>query len=93
MVKYYIEFVLPYASKFLILLLLNLLLIRFSFVQMFSLPNTKRMQANIQMSIAVNPSAFGELVLTLLKMLTSTRNRVIKRAMRPKIQKLCDCPM
>ena len=41
------------------------------------------MQANIQISIAVRPSALGELVVTLLKMLTSTRKRVTRRAMRP----------
>ena len=46
-------------------------------------PNTKRMQANIQISIAVSVSAFGEFVVTLLKMLTSTRKSVIKRAILP----------
>ena len=46
-------------------------------------PNTKRMQANIQASMAVRPSALGVLVVTLLKMLTSTRNRVTRRAILP----------
>ena len=46
-------------------------------------PNTKRIQANIQASMAVRPSALGVLVVTLLKMLTSTRNRVTRRAIRP----------
>lgn len=49
----------------------------------YSLPNTKRIQANIQISIAVSVSAFGEFVVTLLKMLTSTRKSVIKRAILP----------
>ena len=48
-------------------------------------PNTKRMHANIQASIAVSPSALGVLVVTLLKMLTSTRNRVTRRAILPGI--------
>ena len=48
-------------------------------------PNTNRRQDNIHISIAVNPSALGVLVVTVLKMLTSTRNRVIRRAMRPGI--------
>ena len=48
-------------------------------------PKTKRMQASIQISMAVSPSALGELVVMLLKMLMSTRNRVIRRAMRPEI--------
>ena len=47
------------------------------------LPNTKRIQASIQISIAVSPSAFGELELMLLKMLTRTRKRVMRSAMRP----------
>ena len=38
------------------------------------------MQANIHISMAVNPSALGELELMLLKMLTSTRKRVISSA-------------
>ena len=41
------------------------------------------MQANIQASIAVSPSAFGVLVVTVLKMLTSTRNKVTRRAILP----------
>ena len=48
-------------------------------------PNTKRMHANIHASIAVRPSALGVLVVTLLKMLTSTRNNVISRAILPGI--------
>ena len=47
------------------------------------LPNTKRIQANIQISMAVRVSALGEFVVTLLKMLTSTRNSVIRRAILP----------
>ena len=46
-------------------------------------PKTNKMQTNIQISIAVSPSAFGELVVTLLKMLTSTRNKVIRRVILP----------
>ena len=46
-------------------------------------PNTKRIQANIQASMAVRPSALGVLVVTVLKMLTSTRNRVTKRPILP----------
>lgn len=34
------------------------------------------------------PSAFGVFVVTLLKMLTKTRNRVISRAIRPSREKL-----
>ena len=41
------------------------------------------MQTSIQISIAVSPSALGELVVTLLKMLTSTRNKVIRRVILP----------
>ena len=48
-------------------------------------PNTKRIQANIQASIAVRPSALGVLVVTLLKMLTKTRNSVTSRAILPGI--------
>ena len=48
-------------------------------------PKTKRIQANIQASIAVSPSALGVLVVTLLKMLTKTRKRVTKRAILPGI--------
>ena len=47
--------------------------------------NTKRMHANIQASIAVRPSALGVLVVTVLKMLTRTRNTVMSKAMRPGI--------
>ena len=46
-------------------------------------PNTKRMQASIHASMAVRPSALGVLVVTLLKMFTSTRNSVTNRAIRP----------
>ena len=46
-------------------------------------PNTKRMHANIQASMAVSPSALGVLVVTVLKMLTSTRNRVTRRPILP----------
>ena len=49
----------------------------------FLSPNTKRIQANIQISMAVRVSALGEFVVTLLKMLTSTRNSVIRRAILP----------
>ena len=48
-------------------------------------PNTKRMQANIQASMAVRPSALGVLVVTVLKMLTSTRNKVTRRPILPGI--------
>ena len=48
-------------------------------------PNTNKRQDNIQISIAVKPSAFGVLVVTVLKMLTSTRNRVIRSAILPGI--------
>ena len=48
-----------------------------------SAPNTKRMQESIQASIAVSPSALGVLVVTVLKMLTRTRNSVTSSAMRP----------
>jgi len=48
------------------------------------LPKTNKIQASIHISIAVNPSAFGELVVMLLKILIRTRNKVIKRAIRPK---------
>ena len=48
-----------------------------------NLPNTNRMHASIQISIAVNPSAFGEFVLILLKMLMRTRKRVMRRAILP----------
>ena len=41
------------------------------------------MHANIQASIAVRPSALGVLVVTVLKMLTSTRNKVTNSAILP----------
>ena len=41
------------------------------------------MQANIQISMAVNPSAFGEFELMLLKMLTRTRKSVMRSAILP----------
>ena len=41
------------------------------------------MQANIQASIAVRPSALGVLVVTVLKMLTRTRKRVMRSAILP----------
>ena len=43
------------------------------------------MQANIQASMAVRPSALGVLVVTVLKMLTNTRNRVTRRPILPGI--------
>ncbi len=46
-------------------------------------PKTKRMQASIHISMAVRPSALGELVVMLLKMLMRTRKRVMRSAMRP----------
>ena len=62
-------------------------------------PNTNNIQLNIQISIAVrprskykysnytdctaSPSALGVLVVMLLKMLTSTRNKVTRRAILP----------
>ena len=49
----------------------------------YDLPNTNRIQASIQISIAVKPSAFGELVVMLLKILIKTRNSVINNAIRP----------
>ena len=48
-------------------------------------PKTKRIHANIQASIAVRPSALGVLVVTLLKMLTRTRNKVTSNAILPGI--------
>ena len=48
-------------------------------------PNTNKRQDSIHISIAVKPSALGVLVVTVLKMLTSTRKRVIRSAMRPGI--------
>ena len=46
-------------------------------------PKMNRMQANIHASIAVNPSALGVFVVTVLKMLTKTRNKVTNKAIRP----------
>ena len=64
----------------------NLILLSFyCYTHSIKAPNTKRIQANIQASIAVNPSALGVLVVTLLKMLTKTRKRVTKRAILPGI--------
>ena len=48
-------------------------------------PNTNRIHANIHASMAVKPSAFGVLVVTVLKILTRTRKRVTSSAMRPGI--------
>ena len=48
-------------------------------------PNTKRMQASIHASRAISPSAFGVLMVTLLKMLTKTRKIVTSSDMRPGI--------
>ena len=48
-------------------------------------PNTKSIQESIQASIAVSPSALGVLVVTVLKMLTSTRNKVTRSAILPGI--------
>ena len=48
-----------------------------------STPNTCMMQDTTQVSTAVRPSALGALAVTELKMLTRTRNRVTRRAMRP----------
>ena len=48
-------------------------------------PKTNNIQANIQASMAVRPSALGVLVVTVLKMLTSTRKRVTKSAILPGI--------
>lgn len=46
-------------------------------------PNTKIMQAMTHASMAVKPSALGELVWIVLKMLTKTRNIVTRRVIRP----------
>ena len=46
-------------------------------------PKTNNIQANIHASIAVRPSALGVLVVTVLKILTSTRNSVTKSAILP----------
>ena len=48
-----------------------------------SAPNTNNMHASIQASMAVSPSALGVLVVTVLKMFTSTRNSVTSNAIRP----------
>ena len=48
-------------------------------------PNTKSIQANIQASMAVSPSAFGVFVVTVLKMLTRTRKSVTSSAILPGI--------
>ena len=48
------------------------------------IPNTNRIHAIIQISIAVNPSDFGEFVVMLLKILIKTRNTVMSNAIRPK---------
>ena len=47
------------------------------------IPNTNRIQANIHISIAVKPSAFGEFVVILLKILIKTRNSVMSNAILP----------
>ena len=47
------------------------------------IPNTKRIQASIHISIAVKPSAFGEFVVMVLKILIKTRNTVTSNAIRP----------
>ena len=48
-------------------------------------PKTKSMQASIQASMAVSPSALGVLVVTVLNMFTRTRKRVTSSAIRPGI--------
>ena len=50
-----------------------------------SAPKTKRMHANIHASMAVRPSALGVLVVTELKMFTSTRKSVTSNAILPGI--------
>ena len=50
-----------------------------------SAPKTKMMQAMTQASMAVSPSALGELVWIVLKMLISTRKMVTSRVIRPGI--------
>jgi len=47
-------------------------------------PHTKKMHTNIQAAIAVMPSVLGELVVMVLKILMSTRKRVMSIAIRPK---------
>ena len=44
---------------------------------------TKKMQTSIHAAMAVMPSTLGELVVTMLKMLMSTRKRVMSMAIRP----------
>lgn len=46
-------------------------------------PKTKKMQAIIHMEMAVMPSTLGEMLVMVLKMLTSTRKSVTRSAMRP----------
>ena len=46
-------------------------------------PNTKNIQTMMYVSIAVNLSAFGMFVVMVLKMLTSTRNTVMRSAILP----------
>ena len=46
---------------------------------------TNNMQEIIHVEIAVNPSAFGELEFTELKMLIKTRNKVTRSVIRPGI--------
>ena len=48
-------------------------------------PKTNNIQANIHASMAVRPSALGVLVVTVLKILTSTRKSVTKSAILPGI--------
>ena len=46
-------------------------------------PKTKMMQTMMKASIAVKPSAFGILLVMLLKILTRTRKTVTRMVMRP----------
>ena len=46
-------------------------------------PKTKSTQTITQASIAVSPSAFGMLLVMVLKMLTRTRNTVTRSVIRP----------
>ena len=48
-------------------------------------PDTNKMHENIHAAIAVGPSAFGVFVVTVLKMLTKTRNKVARRIILPGI--------
>ena len=52
-------------------------------IPMFTLPKMKNIHAMTQAWRAFSPSAFGELVVMALKMLTRTRNKVTRRAIRP----------